>query len=288
MLYGKDTPIPCARNPTFVQFSCDTYGVQSAFGTVVLVVCAVGVAGAVAALLFGRRTWEDYGRDHLLMEREPLRPATGSAAALVERDEEIRQMLEARNARRRRRGEPELDIEQELDRLTAPAVDDELRAEIRDLVDRAATTVAPGRASRRWTSRPRSSARSPRSATSDRPRRAPDARPAGGRLRAMADPRRVELDDLVNRPGTYFNPQTEVLIVVDDSPELDSEIFNMEEFEGADWVQISDELPMDEHRRDELLEAFQVHLHAGSAEEEDDGGDSSDELEEDDQEAGRE
>jgi hypothetical protein len=104
----------------------------------------------------------------------------------------------------------------------------------------------------------------------------------------MADPRRVELDDLVNRPGTYFNPQTEVLIVVDDSPELDAEIFNMEEFEGADWVQISDELPMDEHRRDELLEAFQVHLHAGSAEAEDDGGDSSDELEADDQEAGRE
>ena len=51
---------------------------------------------------------------------------------------------------------------------------------------------------------------------------------------------------------------------------------------------ISDELPVDEHRRDELLEAFQVHLHAGSAEEEDDGGDSSDELEEDDQEPGRE
>ena len=40
--------------------------------------------------------------------------------------------------------------------------------------------------------------------------------------------------------------------------------------------------------RDELIEAFQVHLHAGSAEEEDDGSDSSDELEADDQEAGRE
>lgn len=104
----------------------------------------------------------------------------------------------------------------------------------------------------------------------------------------MADPRRFELDELVIRPGTYFNPQTEVLVIVDDSPKLDAEIFNMEEFEGADWVQISDELPVDEHRRDELLEAFQVHLHAGSVQEEDDGGDSSDELEEDDQEAGRE
>ena len=58
----------------------------------------------------------------------------------------------------------------------------------------------------------------------------------------MADARKFELDELVNRPGTYFNPQTEVLVVVDDSPELDSEIFNMEEFEGADWVLISDEI----------------------------------------------
>jgi hypothetical protein len=43
-------------------------------------------------------------------------------------------MLEARNARRRRRGEPEVDVERELGRLTAPAIDDELRGEIRDLV----------------------------------------------------------------------------------------------------------------------------------------------------------
>lgn len=107
---------------------------QGAFGTVVLVVCGVGVAGAVIALLLGRRTWEDYGRNHLLMERRPSAPAGGTAAALSERDEEIRQMLEARNARRRRRGEPELDVEGELSRLTAPAVDDDLRAEIRDLV----------------------------------------------------------------------------------------------------------------------------------------------------------
>ena len=105
----------------------------------------------------------------------------------------------------------------------------------------------------------------------------------------MANPRRVELDELVNRPGTYFNPQTEVLIVVDDSPELDTEIFNLEEYEGADWVLISDEVPVDENSRDELLEAVQVHLHAGSAEDEDEGdADTDDELEEDHQDAGRE
>jgi hypothetical protein len=105
----------------------------------------------------------------------------------------------------------------------------------------------------------------------------------------MADPRTFDLDELLVRPGTYFNPQTEVLIVVDDSPELDSEIFNMEEFEGADWVLISDESPVDEHQRDELLEAFQVRYHPGGAESiTDDGDEHEDELEADDQEVGRE
>jgi len=52
---------------------------------------------------------------------------------------------------------------------------------------------------------------------------------------------------------------------VDDSADLDGEIFNMEEFEGSDWVQVSDEVPVDEHRRDELLEDFQTHYHAGDA-----------------------
>jgi hypothetical protein len=79
----------------------------------------------------------------------------------------------------------------------------------------------------------------------------------------MADQRQFELDELLNRPGTYFNPQTEVMLVVDDSPSMDSEIFNMEEFEGADWVLISDELPVDEPQRDELLENFQSTYHGG-------------------------
>jgi hypothetical protein len=81
----------------------------------------------------------------------------------------------------------------------------------------------------------------------------------------MADDRRFETDELLVRPGTYFNPQTEVLVVVDDSASLESEIFNMEEFEGADWVLISDELPVDEAQRDELLEDFQAVAHGGEA-----------------------
>ena len=42
------------------------------------------------------------------------------------------------------------------------------------------------------------------------------------------------------RPGTYFNPQTEIVVVVDDSTSIDQEIFNMEAYEGSDWVRISD------------------------------------------------
>ncbi len=108
---------------------------QDAFGTVVWVVCAVGVAGALMSLVFSRKTWEDYGKSHLLLDTDlPHSRPAGSAAALLERDTEIRELLEARNARRRRRGEPEVDVEAELVRLTAPAIDAELRQEIRDLV----------------------------------------------------------------------------------------------------------------------------------------------------------
>ena len=75
----------------------------------------------------------------------------------------------------------------------------------------------------------------------------------------------LPLDEVVTRPGVYFNPQTEVLLVVDDSAELDGEIFNMEDYEGSDWVTISDEVPIDEERRDDLLIAFQTHYHPGDA-----------------------
>ena len=100
----------------------------------------------------------------------------------------------------------------------------------------------------------------------------------------MAEQRRFELDDLLIRPGTYFNPQTEVMVVVDDSPSMDSEIFNMEEFEGADWVLVSDELPLDEAQRDELLERLEVSaVRAGQREDVDDDEvvEEEDELEPD-------
>jgi hypothetical protein len=84
----------------------------------------------------------------------------------------------------------------------------------------------------------------------------------------MSSLRRFQLDELILRPGTYFNPQTEIMIVVDDSPDVDHEILAAEDFDALEWVQISDEVPVDEHRRDELVESFQLTNQPGELTEE--------------------
>jgi hypothetical protein len=83
-------------------------------------------------------------------------------------------------------------------------------------------------------------------------------------MASAAEDNLYEVDELLVQPGTYFNPQTEVVVIVDDSTSLDQEVFNMEQYEGADWVRISDDVPVDEDRRDQLLETFQTHYHPGS------------------------
>src|SRR3954470_1135928 len=100
----------------------------------------------------------------------------------------------------------------------------------------------------------------------------------------MAAPRRFDLEDILNRPGTYFNPETEVLLVVDDAPEVDQDIFE-EGAEGGDWVLIGDDVPLDERARDEVIERFEVRHHPGatSAPAEDDFEDEEEELEPDDE-----
>jgi hypothetical protein len=109
--------------------------VQAAFGTVLWIVCVLGIVAALIALARSGKTWNELGKGRFVLDRDaPQGPRPSSAAALVERDAEIRQLLEARNARRLRRGEEPVDVEQELARLTAPQVDPELRQEIRSLV----------------------------------------------------------------------------------------------------------------------------------------------------------
>jgi hypothetical protein len=66
-------------------------------------------------------------------------------ATPAERENEIRQMLEARNSRRAARGEATVDVDAELRALTAPDDDPELREEVRTLVEaRNARRVARG------------------------------------------------------------------------------------------------------------------------------------------------
>ena len=94
-----------------------------------------------------------------------------------------------------------------------------------------------------------------------------------------ADDNLYEVEELLVQPGTYFNPQTEVVVVVDDSASIDQEVFNMEAYEGADWVRVSDDVPVDEDARDQILEKFQTHYHPGAG-----GSLSETALEQDDDE----
>jgi hypothetical protein len=91
--------------------------------------------------------------------------------------------------------------------------------------------------------------------------------------------RRFELEDLALRPGTYVHPETEMLIVVDDSADIGSEVFEESGDEGGEWVLVSDEAPLDEHRRDELVHDFQARYDPAG-----DRGESGDDAPEEDEE----
>ena len=73
----------------------------------------------------------------------------------------------------------------------------------------------------------------------------------------MARLRRFDLEELSARPGTYFNPETEILIVVDDSTHPGAELAEDVDDEG-EWILVGDEVPLDDAERDELLERLEV------------------------------
>ncbi len=78
-----------------------------------------------------------------------------------------------------------------------------------------------------------------------------------------ADPsdRIYELDQLANQPGTYFNPQSEVVLIVDDSASVDQDVFDGGDFADAEWIRVSDEVPVDESALAEALESFSSRHH---------------------------
>jgi hypothetical protein len=97
----------------------------------------------------------------------------------------------------------------------------------------------------------------------------------------MANVRRFDLEELSNRPGTYYNPTTEVVLVVDDSTALETGLIE-EDDDDAEWVLLGDEPAVDEHRRDELVERFETRM-AGTTvpESDEDIVEEEDELEPD-------
>jgi hypothetical protein len=108
---------------------------QEAFGIVIFVVVGVGVLLAVVSLFHRGRLYDEIGHGGLsINEDRAPRPAPGAPVDIAERDAEVRQMLTARNARAAARGEREVDVEEELLRLTAPVADPGLRDEVRDMV----------------------------------------------------------------------------------------------------------------------------------------------------------
>ena len=124
---------------------------QDALGIVIFVVVGVGAVIAVISLFGRSRLYDDIGRGGLSIgEDRDMHPGPREAPAPVsaaEREEEIRQMLEARNARRAAQGRPTVDVERELAELTRPAAatDPEVLEEVRQLVEaRNARRIARG------------------------------------------------------------------------------------------------------------------------------------------------
>ena len=108
------------------------------FGTVLIVLGTLLVLSAILSLKGQRSAYRRIGRGAFTfdeMDRPPA-PAPGSAAAQAEAEAEIRQLVEAKSARREARGEAPLDIEAEIAALTRPALsaDEGLREEVRQLV----------------------------------------------------------------------------------------------------------------------------------------------------------
>ena len=100
---------------------------EDAFAIVLFVVVGVAFVAAVWALVTSRSSYDQIGSGGLITTPQET---TTSA----ERDAEIRQMLEARNAIRTARGEEAHDIDAELRALTG-ADDPELREEVRQIVE---------------------------------------------------------------------------------------------------------------------------------------------------------
>jgi hypothetical protein len=99
-----------------------------------------------------------------------------------------------------------------------------------------------------------------------------------GSLPAMPALRRFDVDELLTRPGTYFNPETEIVLIVDDSAHVDLELIEDEGDDASEWIRLGDDPAIDEHKRDELVETFETRRARSTAP---DDPDEDEDVEED-------
>jgi hypothetical protein len=111
---------------------------MEAFGVVLIVVCVVAVLAAAISYRGTGTIYSGLGREGGMdMDSDAPRRQAPAAPSSAEAREEIRQLLEARNARREARGQAPLDVDSELASLTTQAptdADPALREEVRQLV----------------------------------------------------------------------------------------------------------------------------------------------------------
>lgn len=111
---------------------------EEAFGTVLIAIAVVAAAVACLSFIGSGQIYRGLGRTGLSLDEPELRPTPqpGSPTWDAEAAAELRQLLEAKSARREARGERPLDIDAELAQLSQPAqaADPALRDEIRELV----------------------------------------------------------------------------------------------------------------------------------------------------------
>jgi hypothetical protein len=108
-----------------------------ALGIVIVGVVVVAALIAVGTLATSGRSYDQIGRGGLSLRDgsdRPAEPVRSAAAAARERDDEIRQLLEARNEHRARRGLEPVDVDAEMRELQRPANDPSLEADVRPLV----------------------------------------------------------------------------------------------------------------------------------------------------------
>lgn len=113
---------------------------EGAFEIVLIVVVILAAVAALATLVGRGELYRSIGKGGLSLDESdrPEAPPPTSTAGRAEAEVEIRQMVEAKSARREARGEEPLDVEAEVAELTrgpSGGHDEALREEVRQLVE---------------------------------------------------------------------------------------------------------------------------------------------------------